>query len=484
MESLVLGEFAEQRPLSVIIADMLLCCSVPGAVVVVSVRDLAAVCLRLGRRYEDTASAAELGEHPEWQEWVLLIACAFGAFGPAICTSAGLLLGFVAGSEAAAFLRALCLLLIKDSGVMLEKVAGFLSRFVDGDVLKALRRVRFVDYGGLLIAELQHFLTQFGKHISYIKLQLNPVRYFTRGRALLEELERMEKYFFAVQSRLPEEVPKALEKLDEILRQVLRQKLPIVRHPVYVGVTAVKPEVIAAEKIEISSGNGEAPYVMSARAAGGPPGAQRLPDMPQQRPDSANVHRLGEGAYTPQVTAGAGRRLDMLGYRIYDTDFDPLGINAKARYRFSDPKARDTTGGDVYFGEDFSTVYAEVQQAIEGKALFVGDVRMEKILDLTDAAQLKAMNIDQDLLMARVDDKQAQNIVYGYTNQIANQAYNEGYNGILYNSTRAPGKKALVLFAERYDPQQIKPLLKRPLLPKAAPKADQAAAQTPPTEQE
>lgn len=58
----MLGEFAEERPLSVVIADMLLSL-VPGVVIVLSARDLAAVCLRLGKRYTADGSQQRRSRH-------------------------------------------------------------------------------------------------------------------------------------------------------------------------------------------------------------------------------------------------------------------------------------------------------------------------------------------------------------------------------------------------------------------------------------
>jgi|GEM_PF-4007824 len=70
LKSLTLGEFAEDRPTSVIVTDMLVAMTVPGAVIVTSARDLAAVCLRLGHRYAGTSTAQQNAAHPEWEEWV------------------------------------------------------------------------------------------------------------------------------------------------------------------------------------------------------------------------------------------------------------------------------------------------------------------------------------------------------------------------------------------------------------------------------
>lgn len=112
LRDLVLGEFAEERPLSVVIADMLLSL-VPGVVIVLSARDLAAVCLRLGKRYTADDSQAT-AQPPQWQEWVLLVACLLTLIAPiigavvgAVGTPVGSVAGALVGQEAAAFLRGL-----------------------------------------------------------------------------------------------------------------------------------------------------------------------------------------------------------------------------------------------------------------------------------------------------------------------------------------------------------------------------------------
>jgi hypothetical protein len=141
LKSLTLGEFAEDRPTSVIVTDMLVAMTVPGAVVLTSARDLAAVCMRLGTRYDGVSTDAQNAAHPESQEWVILIASALGVFGPVICATVGSLVGAMVGDEAAAVIRAVCLLLIDKGGEVLEKVVGFLARCTKGNIVKLLQKI-------------------------------------------------------------------------------------------------------------------------------------------------------------------------------------------------------------------------------------------------------------------------------------------------------------------------------------------------------
>ncbi|WP_321889176.1 hypothetical protein [Paraburkholderia bannensis] len=298
LESLTLGEFAEDRPTSVIVADMLVAMTVPGAVIVTSARDLAAVCLRLGRRYEGASTDEQNAAHPEWQEWVILIASALGVFGPVICAAVGSLVGAMVGDEAAAVIRTVCLLLIDKGGEVLEKAVGFLARFTKGNIVKLLEKIHFAAYGDMLVKKLKEFLQ--GMQALIVKAQglLSRVEYIERARTMLGALKRMEKQFYAVQVACTKEIPLALAKLDEALQKLLKDTLPPTYHPAYAGVPAPLPKVATLEKVRVSSGIGEPPKVLpmkrdGAEAAGGGAhgGGGPLPEPQESVPGSSNVHR-------------------------------------------------------------------------------------------------------------------------------------------------------------------------------------------------
>lgn len=160
------------------------------------------------------------------------------------------------------------------------------------------------------------------------------------------------------------------------------------------------------------------------------------------------------------VSADRGVSVSVDGHKIYDPAYPAMSTNPKETYRFSDPTYR-STGGDVYFGENLATAYLEVRQNITGKSLFVGQVEVGNMLDLTDPAVLKSMSIDSSKVSAIASDVDAvaKSSVYSYTNQIANQAFDAGYTGIIYSSTRNPSGKAVVLFGGRFDPNAIQPII-------------------------
>ena len=176
----------------------------------------------------------------------------------------------------------------------------------------------------------------------------------------------------------------------------------------------------------------------------------------------------------PVIISDKGIAVNLDGHKIYDPTYSPLSTNPYEIYRFSDKNYRPT-GGDVYFGENIATSYFEVRQAVNGKSLFVGQVEVKNVLDLTDPKILKQMGIDQKKLTAVVPDgsssleKAKKEAIYAYTNSIANQAYDKGYTGIIYNSSRNTGSnnnRAVVLFGGRYDAAKIKPVLNKPILKK------------------
>lgn len=228
LRDLVLGEFAEERPLSVVIADMLLSL-VPGVVIVLSARDLAAVCLRLGKRYAADGSQAT-PQPPEWQEWVLLVACLMtliapiiGAVAGAVGTPVGSVAGALVGQEAAAFLRGLCLLLIRESQVILQTVVAFLGKFTRGSVEFWLHQVRFASYEKDLLAYLNLFLTKVLAATAKLRSYLGNWPFNQAASHLLVRLQAMEAQFYAVQVHALREIPHALMQLDARLAKVLEQ---------------------------------------------------------------------------------------------------------------------------------------------------------------------------------------------------------------------------------------------------------------------
>lgn len=132
LKSVFFGEFADNRPLSAVIADMLVS-FLPGVVIVTSARDAVAVVLRLANHPE---------KREELMEWVLLCACLITialplamAAGGAAAAGVGAVVAGIAGSELAAALRGVMLMLIKKASALVDLVL-FLQKFYQGRCLE------------------------------------------------------------------------------------------------------------------------------------------------------------------------------------------------------------------------------------------------------------------------------------------------------------------------------------------------------------
>jgi len=236
LKSVLFGEFSDNRPLSAVVADMLIS-FVPGVVIVTSARDAMAVILRLASHPE---------KREELMEWVLLSACLIVialplamAAGGAAAAGVGAIVGGIAGSELGAALRAVMLMLIKEASKLVELVR-FLQKFVHGDVLKFLRAVKFAKYEKALVLAMGKFTGKLVSMVRSLRGHLESLRYFDSVKSTIATLAAWEKKFYAVQQDALKQVPRALAELDSRLGKVLSQTAPKEAHTVSSGVQAEK----------------------------------------------------------------------------------------------------------------------------------------------------------------------------------------------------------------------------------------------------
>jgi hypothetical protein len=232
LKSVLFGEFADHRPLSAVVADMLIS-FVPGVVIVTSARDATAVILRLASHPE---------KREELMEWVLLSACLIVvalplalAAGGAAAAGAGAIVGGIAGSELGAALRAIMLMLIKEATKLVELVQ-FLQKFVHGDVLKFLRAVKFAKYEKTLVQAFGKFIGKLVSIVRSLRTHLESFRYFDSVKTTTATLAAWEKKFYALQHDALKQMPLALAELDARLGKVLAQTAPKEAHTVSAGV--------------------------------------------------------------------------------------------------------------------------------------------------------------------------------------------------------------------------------------------------------
>ena len=236
LKSVLFGEFADNRPLSAVVADMLIS-FVPGVVIVTSARDAMAVILRLASHPE---------KREDLMEWVLLSACLIVialplamAGGGAAAAGVGAIVGGIAGSELGAALRAVMLMLIKEASKLVELVR-FLQKFVHGDVMKFLRAVKFAKYDKALVMAMGKFTGKLVSIARSLRTHLESLRYFDSVKSTIATLTAWEKRFYAVQQDALKQVPRALAELDARLSKVLSQSAPKEAHTVSSGVQAEK----------------------------------------------------------------------------------------------------------------------------------------------------------------------------------------------------------------------------------------------------
>lgn len=236
LKSVFFGEFSDHRPLSAVVADMLVS-FIPGVVIVTSARDAVAVILRLANHPE---------KREELMEWVLLSACLIVialpvamAAGGAALVGVGAIVGGLAGSELGAALRAVMLMLIKEASKLVELVL-FLQKFIKGDILKFLRSIQFAKYEKPLMHAMNKIIGKLVEVVKALRTHLGSLQYFDSVKATITTLVEWEKRFYAVQQDALKQVPKALAELDARLTKVLAQTAPKEAHTVVAGVQVDK----------------------------------------------------------------------------------------------------------------------------------------------------------------------------------------------------------------------------------------------------
>lgn len=285
LKSVFFGEFSDHRPLSAVVADMLVS-FIPGVVIVTSARDAVAVILRLANHPE---------KREELMEWVLLIAClivialpvAMAAGGAAVA-GFGAIIGGLAGSELGAALRAVMLMLIKEASKLAELIL-FLQKFIKGDILKFLRSIQFAKFEKPLMQAMNKIIGKLMAIVKTLRTHLGSLQYFDSVKATAAILVEWEKRFYAVQQEALKQVPKALAELDARLAKVVAQSTPKEAHTVAAGVHADKAvaAVPVKQRIKDTPGKMLAKIEYKGPAAGAAPKKHAKPKPIAKKPSKA-----------------------------------------------------------------------------------------------------------------------------------------------------------------------------------------------------
>lgn len=273
LRGVLLGEWEEDKSLSQIVADAM-AGFVPGVGTIITIRDLIAVIVRLAKHPE---------KRDDIDEWILLIAMLL----PLIITVIGAAaagVGALVGAELGAFLRAVALTLVKKGGATLKVLAEFLQAHGYGDVIKALRQIKFSKYrkevaDGLnaQIDKLIGLTKEFKKKLE--KLDSDWLPDWIPGRDYLvdgiKHCETFIKQLIELRNKAKDMIPKALIEMDERLGALLAGDIKTAingKHTVPTGQAAPK-----VEKLEPNTGRPENGTLKNERT-----------------PEPENTRRLGE----------------------------------------------------------------------------------------------------------------------------------------------------------------------------------------------
>jgi len=319
LKSVFFGEFSDHRPLSAVVADMLVS-FIPGVVIVTSARDAVAVILRLANHPE---------KREELMEWVLLSAClivialpvAMAAGGAAV-VGVGAIVGGLAGSELGAALRAVMLMLIKEASKLVELVL-FLQKFIKGDILKFLRSIQFAKYEKPLMQAMNKITGKLVAVVKTLRTHLESLQYFDSVKATVARLVGWEKCFYAFQQDALKQIPKALAELDARLTKVVAQTAPKEMHTAAAGVQADKTVVAqpAKQRVKDTPGASVAMVVDSTPVARVKPETNPKPKTQRKEPAKAPSLSLKEKADPVQLPdGGTNTKKQAVADAIVDTD--------------------------------------------------------------------------------------------------------------------------------------------------------------------
>lgn len=247
LRGVIFGEWEDNRSLSQIVTDAL-AGFVPGLGSIITLRDLLAVIFRL-------AKYPEKREHVE--EWILLIAMLL----PLVVTVLGAVVagvGALVGAEVGGFLRALTLFLVKKGGVAFKAMIEFFQAHGYGNVIAALKQVKFARYREALAKEFDRQIDKLVDLLKKLEKKLEQVHadhlpsWMPGVHTLRAAPGRIRGWIHALtelKDKAVSMIPKALIELDNRLAALLAGNLKAatqVAHAVATGQAA--PEVARLEK--------------------------------------------------------------------------------------------------------------------------------------------------------------------------------------------------------------------------------------------
>ena len=260
LRGVIMGEWQDNRDLSQIVTDALVG-FVPGLGSIITLRDLLAVITRLAKYPE---------KREQVEEWILLIAMLL----PLIITVLGAAVagvGALVGAELGGFLRAVALLVVKKGGVAFKVMVEFFQAHGYGDVVKALKQVKFGAYKDALlkgmgeqIDKLIDLVRGFQHKLEALSPQSLPSWMPGREAAVhgIEHCKIFISQLEALRKKALEMIPKALIEMDQRLGALLAGNVKAatqVSHTVATGQAAPQVAKLKAEPGKPSMHNPKPP---------------------------------------------------------------------------------------------------------------------------------------------------------------------------------------------------------------------------------
>lgn len=308
LKQVVFGEFDDHQSTSALITQLLVS-FVPGAVIVMSARDLTAVLIRMVRHPDKRESVTE---------WMILVACAIGlvpalvgAVAGAAAAGVGAIVGGLAGDEAGAALRATALLLIEDGARLLEKLVEFLRRFIKGDIMRFLRAVKFAEYAEPVAKEVTQFIGHLTSIIEKVIAKASSFKWIGRVGDLIEKLKVVETGLRDLDRMAARQVKSVMGEFDKRLARALGEKMVQADHVVHPEIPAPHPTPKPPE-----------PKRVAARAdhpLGKAPGLEPVDPLPPKTPPDKNLHPQGVEE-TPSAAKNATDWHDLKAQNADDVD--------------------------------------------------------------------------------------------------------------------------------------------------------------------
>lgn len=286
LRGVLLGEWEDNKSLSQCVTDALAGFT-PGVGNILAFRDLMAIIFRLAKYPE---------KREKVEEWILLIAMLL----PLALTIGGAAIagvGALVGAELGAFFRALIMLLIKQGGVGLKAVVEFFQHHGYGDVVGALRGVKFSKYAHIVNTALTKQISKLTTVIRDLQAKLRELTKLPdwlpgheAAQHAVVKLDRWLTLLSALQRKSTEMLPKALRELDGRLGQLLAGDVKAAVRSTHTVTAGVKADKVARVK---AVDNEAQPGMRAAKISGDPqPGNVRR--MKERRLLSVPVKKHGQ----------------------------------------------------------------------------------------------------------------------------------------------------------------------------------------------